>query len=869
MNLSTTNETINNSYQDINTNKTINIYSNEFQHIKPQLSKSPGTLNSNPFILPKSDINYKTFSSPKSENLKLKLIEKDKIIFDYMKKEKEYIKSIENLKSSLNEKEDIIIKLKQEIKELEFKFSKKENLLNQKNEECSLKTDEKQSLILNLQKENNDLYNKIINLNKVIKTYEKDKKNNYEENQKNSNKIIELVNQITKNENLLKMMKQSENNLKEENKQIPSLKRKINDFENIIKDYQNKIDELKKNNDKVINDKEELNNIINKKTEEIQKEKINEQYIIRLNHKIDYLSNELNSKNIEYENIKNKYILLQKDLDIFINIFINELNNYLNYLEGLNVFSKTLHKLPVGTIPNFENININNEFRIKYEMFGKVIYQIKEKIIDILNKNIEKNQNLLVDYINKENKYKLLLEEKDNILKNKNELDDNILSTNNQIQKYKIELQKFQKDYNKLKSDLLQMQNLNKDYMLKNKILKRNSNDFIDDLQNQLKDFPYKNKLDDNILNTNNQIQKYKIELQKFQKDYNKLKSDLLQMQNLNKDYILKNKILKRNFNDFVDDIQNQLKDFPYKNKVNKDNLKNKIISQINSLIILNKELNNQIKILEKENKGYKLELNQTIKDNKNLKNELNDNNKDITNKINIIKNKNENEFLNQKKILYDKIHKLNNLLEESNQIIKAYEKETANLKIQNLKLENNLKLLTYSHHELEKIINSSTNGLKTEIDIKDQKYNDLLKELQLKDIHIKSLEKLFENQNKPDIGKIFTKINAIPVNFSDENNNNEDALNTTFNMNKNNDLENNKSELSFSRDDVTEMKLNKLINNFEIRNKINNLNNQNINNIKYEEDIGKNYIDIKDLIKYSDDKNLNENLENNNYILD
>ena len=157
-----------------------------------------------------------------------------------MKKEKEYIKSIENLKSSLNEKEDIIIKLKQEIKELEFKFSKKENLLNQKNEECSLKTDEKQSLILNLQKENNDLYNKIINLNKVIKTYEEDKKNNYEENQKNSNKIIELVNQITKNENLLKMMKQNENNLKEENKQIPSLKRKINDFESIIKDYQNK-----------------------------------------------------------------------------------------------------------------------------------------------------------------------------------------------------------------------------------------------------------------------------------------------------------------------------------------------------------------------------------------------------------------------------------------------------------------------------------------------------------------------------------------------------------------------------------------------------------------------------------------------------
>ena len=484
MNLSTTNETINNSYQNIN----------DFPNIKPQISICHNTLNSNPFILPNS-ISYKSLSSPKSENLKLKIIEKDKIIFDYMKKEKEFIKLIDNLKSSLKEKEDNINKLQQEIKELEFKYSKKDNILNQKSEEYSLITDEKQNLILNLQKENTELYNKIINLNNIIKTYEDNKKNNYEENQKNENKIMELINQISKNENLLKIFKKNENNLKEENKQIPSLKRKIAEYENIITEYQNQITELKKKNDKVINDKEELNNIINKKTEEIQKEKVNEQYIIRLNHKIDFLSNELNSKNIENENINNKYIILQKDLDRFINIFINELNNYLNYLEGLNIFSKTLHKLPMGTFPIFENINISDDFRVKYEIFVKVIQQIKEKIIDILNKNIEKNQNILVDYINKENNYKLLLEEKDKILENKNELDDTILNTNNQIKKYKIELQKFQKDYNKLKSDLLEMQNINKDYIRKNKILNRNFNDFVDDIQNQLKDFHTQIKL--------------------------------------------------------------------------------------------------------------------------------------------------------------------------------------------------------------------------------------------------------------------------------------------------------------------------------------------------------------------------------------
>ena len=222
------------------------------------------------------------------------------------------------------------------------------------------------------------------------------------------------------------------------------------------------------------------------------------------------------------------------------------------------------------------------------------------------------------------------------------------------------------------------------------------------------------------------------------------------------------------------------------------------------------------------------------------------------------IKKEDNNEFLEQKKMLYDKIHKLNDLLEESNQIIKTYEKETSELKNKNIKLENNIKLLTNSHYELEKIINSSTDGLKSEIDIKDQKYNDLLKELQLKDIHIKSLENLFDKQNRPDPGKIFSKINAIPLEVNSEKNNNnyEDQLNTTFNKDKNyNNFDQGRNEQDFQRDDITEMKLNKLINNFEIRNKINNFNN-NQNPIEY----NNNFID-------NDFKN--ENIDEQNYILD
>ena len=753
MNLSTTNDTITNSFQ----------CSKEFQNSKPQLSMNINTLNSSPFILENNGSNFKSLQTPKSENLKLKLIEKDQLIFKYMQNEKEHIKSIDNLKLLLREKEAEISKLQQDINEYELKITKKQNILNKKNEEYSLIADEKKNLIIKLQKENDDLNEKIMNLNNIIQTYKNNKKLDYEENQKNSNQISELIKQIEKNEALLKSMKKVENELKEENRQIPSLKRKIADFENIVKTYQNQIKELKKNNEKNINDKNELNNIISQKSEEIQKEKINEQYLIRLNYKIDYLSNELNSKIIENENINNKYSLMNKNIDTFINVFITELNNYLNYLETLNIFNKTLHKLPSDNFPNFENLNINQEFRVKYEILGDIIHKIKQKINDILNKNIEKNQNTLIENENKENKYKLLLEERDKILRKKNELDIT-------------------------------------------------------------------------LMNTNDQIQKYQIELKKFQKDYNKLKSELLKMQNLNKEYISKNKVLNRNYNDFVDDIQNQLKDFPYNNRVNKNNTQNKIISQINSLILLNKELNNQIKNLQKENKGYKIELDKTLQDNKSLKGELNNNKKDLKDKIKIISNESNKDLFEQKQVLYDKIHKLNELLEESSRIIKTYEKETIDLKNKNKKLENNLKLLTNSHQELEKIINSENSGLKSEIDIKDQKYNDLLKELQLKDIHIKSLENLFDKQNQVDPGRIFTKINAFPIDIND---NNKDGLNTTFNNNDNNGNE-------FKRDEVTEMKLNKLINNYEIKNKINNFNNNNQN------EYNNNPIELKDLIKLS-----------------
>ena len=133
--------------------------------------------------------------------------------------------------------------------------------------------------------------------------------------------------------------------------------------------------------------------------------------------------------------------------------------------------------------------------------------------------------------------------------------------------------------------------------------------------------------------------------------------------------------------------------------------------------------------------------------------------------------------------------------------------------------------------------------------------------------MHIKSLERLIDQRNKPVPGKIFTKTNFIPVNLGDDDNNNsQNGFNTTFNNNKFNNQE--QSFASFGRDDVNEMKLNKLIKGFEIQNKINNYNN-NINNNQNQND--KEFkLELKDLIKQSDDSDdlLNQNVDEQNYII-
>ena len=680
----------------------------------------------------KNDINaIDSAISKDTDKYSQTLMEKDKLICNYMTREKELNKLINLLKLELSKKDVVISKLEDEIKNIENNFKNNINIIskNNSNEIESLKS-------------------KLNNLAEVLKSYEEVKMINSDINIEKEKKISEIQSKLLNNEKILKLQEIKEKNLIEENKQIPLLKSKINEYENIFNSYKEEIENLKKNMIVCDNFKENKNNI---------NEKCKDQELLRLNYKIDLVSKELEIKNNEFFALSNQNNILQKDTEKFIDIFINELNNLLTYLEGLNVYSKNFINIPNSNFPTFENTHIAQNFNLRYDLMAKTINQIREKIIDIINKDIEKNQSMSINYINKDNIYNLMQKEKNDLLNDKESLNNNLKISADEIAKTKNELKTLNDEYNKLKNNFNILQNANKNLAINYKESNQNYANFLDNLNNRLKNFPINNN---------------------------------------------------RNVSPEI-----------------------KIINQIESLINLNKELNKQIKDIESINKKYKKDLNEAMINNKDLKQQMINSKREWNTQFNNLKNDNINLLNKQKETLFGKIQTLSKLLEDSNNIIKNYENEIQDLKNKNMRLEYNLQLLSNSHTDLENIVKNGNAPLRNQIDMNEQKYNELLKELELKELYIKSLEKLLNEENKQVPGKILSL---------KKNENNQDIINMSFSNDNNNNFFINDSEKDheFNGDKYEEIKYNKYMRDLEIKNKVDNFNKNNdikLNDLVYQ----------------------------------
>ena len=713
------------------------------------------------------ETNMTSIGSNQINKYKLQVIEKDKIIFDLKQKEKELNKHINDLNLSLTEKDDQIFHLDNRIKELlqalksteahtEIKFnqfSENEKNFNQKINDIII--------------ENENLKNKVQNLSAVIEANETSLKNVYIEKQKNEEYIQKLLDELKKKENVIDINQNKKQILINENKQLPWLKGKIDDLEKIILELKDEIVGLRDINDKLIEEKNELNELVKKKEEEIQKNRIYEQSLINLNNKNILLNKEIQKKGNDIQSLDDKYLSLLNNNETFIHLITNELGNFLNYLESINMnnlisLNNSPFKIPLHNLPNFEHTKLDENFMLKYEILTKCILQIEEKITDMLN--VCKNS------INKINHDMTLLDEKNqNIINEKNDIKKENFALKNKI----TDLTQDNNDKNltlqKKVNELTDMQNQNQllkkdkeDLIYRNSVLDKEYQRLINDIDNKLIQFPIKT-------------------LENFEED----------------NYLINNpNFAKENYNNMTTLSTN------------------KVIHKIDSLIYLNKEINKELNEMIRENKNINQKNVDLNNENLLLKDKIQSYEESIQNEITNYKNKKENELNETKEILFKKVKSLNNILEQGNKLIKSYELEVAELKNKNSKLEFNLKMLTQSHQELENIVNCNENGLKEQIDIKENDYQNLIKEIQLKDLQIKSLQDLLAQYQE---GK------------------NEEGMNDFLIQNE--EYKEDDSIVSFAKDNFREMQLNKLISNLdEINNKKNENNideNININNQK------------------------------------
>ena len=692
------------------------------------------------------ETNMTSIGSNQINKFKLQIIEKDKIILDLKQKEKELNKHINELNLSLTEKDDQIFHLEDRIKELLQALKSTETQTEIKFNQFSENEKNFNKKMNDIIIENENLKNKIQNLTAVIEANETSMKNLYIEKQKKEEDIQNLIEELKKKDNVIDINQNKKQILINENKQLPWLKGKIDDLEKIILELKDEIVGLRDINDKLIEEKNELNELVKKKEEEIQKNRVYEQSLINLNNKNILLNKEIQKKGNDIQSLDDKYLSLLNNNETFVHLITNELGNFLNYLESVNLnnlisFNNSPFKIPLNNLPNFEHTKLDENFMLKYEILTKCILQIEEKITDMLN--VCKNS------INKINHDIIILEEKN----------QNIINEKNEIKK--------------------------ENYALKNKItdITQDNNDKNLSLQKKV------NELTEAI--NQNQL----------------LKKD-------NEDLIYRNSVLDKEYQRLINDIDNKLIQFPLKTIENldeenflmnnqnfaKENFNNmttlstnKVIHKIDSLIYLNKEINKELSEMIRENKSMNQKNIDLNNENLLLKDKIQSYEESIQTEIVNYKNKKENELNETKEILFKKVKSLNNILEQGNKLIKSYELEVAELKNKNSKLEFNLKMLTQSHQELENIVNSNENGLKEQIDIKENDYQNLIKEIQLKDLQIKSLQNLLAQYQE---GK------------------NEDGINDYLIQNE--EYKEDDSIVSFVKDNFREMQLNKLINNLD-----------------------------------------------------
>lgn len=629
-----------------------------------------------------------TLNGNNNNNLELMLMEKDKQLIDMETTIKELNEQNESLSNIIQSKDYEILTLKTEITSMQSDHSLYETKIKQLNERIEELTDianEKENELNNI-KENND--NQFQEINDAFNNHMKDYENVAEQCQSLEKEINKLSNDLIEKDSTVSSLQQIIFDLKRENKKILLLNKSLKEKDDVIDNFSSQLDNEKKKNEQLVADNNEMRSKLN----------------TFCKNKDNFLC--------ETSSYKQK-----KSFANFEEIINNMQRNFKAQVEQRDKSFNELKK-------NYNYQIKDNEYLIQF-----IIDQLKlmEKSIDYnnlmisVNRNIDYSNNNNIELNNKNNSFKFDLIKKNFELIIKKILDIRKGDLNNielikglyekekeNVQQYKIELDEEKKKRNVERSDIIEMDkqitNKQKEIEIVNKKIEE---------VNEINDKLYK---DNNILQA-----KLEASLQKDDEYLDKCISMV--------STFLSSQVIKNNPSFPISSIpQFSVLDLQ---KTKKEKLVTAIDLLISHISVVEKALS-ESSTLAKESKIV----------NDNLINEINQLKKSVEEKNNKKEDK-PSDHINENKILSQKLKELSHLLQESNKCLEECNEEKEKLKDKNLRLERNLQMLTQSHYEMENNLNLNEKLVEEKIDMNERKNNRLLQELEIKDMHIKSLENL------------------------------------------------------------------------------------------------------------------------------
>ena len=269
-----------------------------------------------------------------------------------------------------------------------------------------------------LEKQNQELNYKLIEANQKLKKFQKNKIENFSNNQNTNSIILNLNNKIDENKKIL------ENKLSEEKKNHENEINLMLNYKNSeLSVYQKAIDDFKSqnnnsiylNNENLLNDNNQMNSLKNKLKSTTTKIKNLEEKIKELKQNLlekDDIIDDLNKRVIELEgNLNLKCIEIQQlsaENETRLSQLINEKNELIKNNEklsnGLLQFDNKVKEANMIFINKTEFYNKSiNIFKNKINEYKNKIALLKNKINE-LNSIIEKNKNKVINNQHKLNR---------------------------------------------------------------------------------------------------------------------------------------------------------------------------------------------------------------------------------------------------------------------------------------------------------------------------------------------------------------------------------------------------------------------------------------------------------------------------------